>query len=308
VSGDTCAVCGGPTASAFVASDRNRRLSNERFSYRRCAWCGTLALVAVPDNLDRYYPSEYYTLPNDRDALLAAVGAEQYKVDMLRRFVPGGRLIEIGPAIGGFAVLAQEAGYQVSAVEMDARCCRFLRDVVGIETQESDDPAGALRAFAPFDAVAMWHVIEHLRDPAEVLKAAAAAVRPGGVVVLAAPNPEAFQFRVLGSRWTHLDAPRHLFLIPAGELARIGSELGLEVALLTTSDAGTLGWNVFGWRESLAGFAQGRYSRHGLKLLGSLVAGVMRPLDRRDRHGSTYTLVLRRPLPPVSADRDQSRS
>jgi hypothetical protein len=115
------------------------------------------------------------------------------------------------------------------------------------------------------------------------------------VVALAAPNPDAFQFKVLGSRWTHVDAPRHLFLIPPTVLVRLGEEFGLEVVLLTTLDAGTLGWNVFGWRESLAGFARGRYARYALRLLGLLAARAARPLDRRGWRGSTYTLVLRRP-------------
>jgi 2-polyprenyl-3-methyl-5-hydroxy-6-metoxy-1,4-benzoquinol methylase len=277
------------------AHDRNRRLSEEMFSYYRCLRCGALKLAPPPEDLDRYYPAEYYAMPRNRAALVAAVGAERYKFEIVRRFASGGRLVEIGPAIGGFAAMMQDAGYETSAIEMDAECCGFLRRVVGIPVRETDDPVSALATDGPFDVVAMWHVIEHLPNPAEVLAAAASALRPGGIVALAAPNPDAFQFRVFGSRWTHLDAPRHLFLIPSEELVRIGQEHGLEVALLTTRDEGTLAWNLFGWRESLAGFAHGRYLRYAMRLFGSLLARVMGPLDRRDRRGSTFTLVLRRP-------------
>ena len=55
--------------------------------------------------------------------------------------------------------------------------------------QETDDPAAALAAGDSFDAIAMWHVIEHHPHPSEVLGTAAAALRYGGVIVLAAPNP-----------------------------------------------------------------------------------------------------------------------
>ncbi len=291
----TCAICGGATAFAFATTDRNRRLSLERFDYDRCTACGTLALVSVPDDLDRYYPAEYYALPHDRDELLAAATPERYKLDIVRRFVPAGRLVEIGPAVGAFAVVAQESGYETSAIEMDADCCRFLRESVGIEVHETADPAGALAAFGPFDVIAMWQVTEHLPNPREVLAAAAAALRPGGVLALAVPNPDALQFRVFGSRWTHVDAPRHLFLISAMTMIRIGSQIGLEAVLLTTVDPGTLGWNFFGWRESLAGFARGRRFERALRLAGSVVARVMEPVDRRDRNAATYTLVLRRP-------------
>ncbi|MGO9956929.1 MAG: methyltransferase domain-containing protein [Solirubrobacteraceae bacterium] len=293
--GVACPMCGGRATTALRAWDRNRRLSDETFTYHRCSRCGTLALDPVPADLDRYYPPAYYAVPRGRDELRSAAGPERYKLEIVRRFAPGGRLVEIGPAVGGFALVMQDAGYETSAIEMDAECCRFLREVLGISVQETTDPIAALAAGGPFDVVAMWHVIEHLPNPREVLAAVARSLAPGGIVALAAPNPEAFQFRVLGSRWTHLDAPRHLVLIPADELARLGRELGLEAVLLTTLDAGTLAWNHFGWRESLAGFAQGRYVRFGLRLLGSLLARAMAPLDRRELRGSTYTLVLRRP-------------
>ena len=189
----------------------------------------------------------------------------------------------------------QDAGYETSAIEMDADCCRFLRDVVRIPVRETDDPAGALAEGGPYDVIAMWHVIEHLPNPREVLTAAAAALAPGGVIALAAPNPEAFQFRVFGRRWTHLDAPRHLFLVPLDEYARVGAALGLEVALATTRDEGTLHWNAFGWRETFAGFGRGRYARGGMRVIGSAVTRAAAPIERRGRQGATYTLILRRP-------------
>lgn len=291
----TCAACGASAVAAFHATDRNRRLSKETFTYYRCTRCRTLQIMPVPRDLDRYYPADYYAVPQDRAQLLATAAPERYKLEIVRRFAPSGRLVEIGPAVGGFAVVMQEAGYDTSAIEMNAECCRFLRTAIGIPVRETDEPIAALAADGPFDVVAMWHVIEHLPNPRDVLAAAASALRPGGIIVIAAPNPAAFQFRVLGQRWAHLDAPRHLFLIPAEELAQIGHELGLQVALMTTQDAGTRAWNVFGWRESLAGCAQERYLRAALRLGGSLLAQAAAPLDRRDGRGSTYTVVLRRP-------------
>ena len=118
---------------------------------------------------------------------------------------------------------------------MDTECCRFLRDGGGDRGGRDCRSASASPRDGPFDVVAMWQVIEHLPNPREVLAAAAGSLAPGGVVVIATPNPAAFQFRVFGPRWTHLDAPRHLFLISAPTLSGVGRELGLETALLTTA-------------------------------------------------------------------------
>jgi 2-polyprenyl-3-methyl-5-hydroxy-6-metoxy-1,4-benzoquinol methylase len=291
----TCGICGAPATAALVATDRNRRLSEDHFTYYRCTSCRTLQLVPVPADLGRYYTAEYYAVPDDRSALVAAAGAERYKLELIRPLVPVGRLVEIGPAVGGFAALMQDAGYETSAIEMDADCCRFLRDVAGIPVRETDDPAGALVDGGPYDVIAMWHVIEHLPNPREVMAAAASSLAPGGVIALAAPNPEAFQFRVFGRRWTHLDAPRHLFVVPLDEYAKVGRALGLEVALATTGDEGTRHWNAFGWRETLAGFGRGRYIRGGMRVIGSALTRAAAPIERRGRQGATYTLILRRP-------------
>jgi 2-polyprenyl-3-methyl-5-hydroxy-6-metoxy-1,4-benzoquinol methylase len=290
-----CGICGASANAAIVAVDRNRRLSDDRFIYYRCSSCRTLQLLPVPADLARYYTAEYYAVPGGRAALVAASGAERYKLDLIRPLVPAGRLVEVGPAVGGFAAVMRDAGYDTSAIEMDADCCRFLRDVVGIAVQQTDDPAAALAAGGAYDVIAMWHVIEHLPNPREVLTAAAAALAPKGVIALAAPNPDAFQFRVFGRRWAHLDAPRHLFLVPLDEIADLGHALGLEVVLATTCDEGTLHWNAFGWRETLASFGRGRCVRGGMRVIGSALTRISGPVERRQGQGSTYTLILRRP-------------
>ncbi len=286
---------------AFIATDRNRRISDERFEYRRCQACGTLGLAAVPDDIGRYYPHEYYALPSSREELMVSAASERYKLDLIRTFAPGGRLIEVGPAIGGFAVHAQGAGYDTSAIEMDADCCRFLREVVGIEVYETADPSTALRNNGRFDVIAMWQVLEHLADPVSVLEAAASALAPGGILVIAVPNPEALQFRVFGVRWAHIDAPRHRSLIPARALAALAERLGLEVAMVATRDTGTVGWNWFGWRESLAGYARDERARRLLRFAGSVVTRLVAPVERRRENAATYTLVLRRPGPSSAA-------
>ena len=44
--------------------------------------------------------------------------------------------------------------------------------------------------FAPhsFDAVVIWHVLEHLPDPQATLEAVGEILKPGGVLVIAVPN------------------------------------------------------------------------------------------------------------------------
>lgn len=292
-----CPHCAGAARLRFTAVDRNRRLSGERFPYWECGRCGLVFLSPVPGDIGRFYPPDYYAVPPSRHALVTASRPhDAYKVDLVDGLrPPGRRLVEVGPGIGGFAALAQDAGYDVSVIEMDERACAYLSGVVGVATHHTADADAALRREGPFDVVALWHVVEHLPDPFATLRAVADALAPGGVAVIAAPNPQALQLRLFGARWTHLDAPRHLFLIPIDTLVEAARAAGLEPALVTTTDPGTLGWNLFGWRETLAHSTASRYPAHALRLLGTIPAAIAAPVERRGRRGTTYTVAFRRP-------------
>ena len=285
-----CPLCATPAPPFVRAPDRNRRVSDHRFTYARCPACATVFLTDPPADLGRYYPESYYALP----AADAESETEQAKVALLREYTAPGRLVEIGPGPGGFAAEAKRQGFSVTGIEMDARACRHLRDVLGVEAIESDVPHVALRELAePADAIVLWHVLEHLEEPVALLEAAAARLAPGGVLLIAVPNPEAFQFRVLRSRWPHLDAPRHRSLIPAATLTEHARASGLERVGLTTADRAGTDWNVFGWQHTLVRPGLGRRRQRAAFYAGALTAAALAPVERRGLAGSTYTAVFR---------------
>jgi 2-polyprenyl-3-methyl-5-hydroxy-6-metoxy-1,4-benzoquinol methylase len=290
-----CPVCDGETALFFRTRDLNRRLSGEIFAYHRCRSCRLVFLDPVPCDLASYYDEDYHgALPSLSQLIAAAKGVEGYKLELVRRFVRQGRLLEIGPGLGGFACLAKEAGYEVEAIEMDEKCCSFLSNVVGVRTICSHSPASVLSTEGPYDIVALWHVFEHLPDAFGTLAAASRRLKPGGVVVIAAPNPDGLQFRLLRHRWAHVDAPRHLFLVPLRLLLQRAQAHGLEPVLCTMTDEGGIGWNSFGWRESLANLVGGRALRPLARRAGTALTYALAPLERTGRRGATYTVVLRK--------------
>jgi 2-polyprenyl-3-methyl-5-hydroxy-6-metoxy-1,4-benzoquinol methylase len=294
-----CPLCGGATSAYLRAVDLNHRITAEPFEYRRCAWCGTISLANVPADLARYYPSEYYAFPPDRAALAAAVGGERYKIELVRRYVPGGRLLEIGPGTGGFAYLAHEAGFDVDVLEMDARSAAYLAVVVGVRAIHAVATPPILGGLGPYDVVALWHVIEHVPGPLELFDAAAERLAPGGILVVAAPNPDAFQFAVFGRNWVHLDAPRHVHLMPARVLRERAAARGLTVELETTADPGGVAWDAFGWdlslRHAAAPRVPVRIPRRATRLLARAAVALAAPVERRPMRGTAYTMVFRRP-------------
>lgn len=289
----TCRLCDGPALPAFTTRDRNRALSSETFLYQRCTACRSLFLDNVPDDLARYYPPEYYSLPTLAD-LRRDAAAERYRIEIVARHARGGRLVEIGPGNGVFVVQALDAGFETAAVEMDERAAAYLREQLGIEVVRSAAPEQALAAMAPSRVIAAWHVLEHVHDPWGVVEAAAANLETGGVLVIATPNPRSFGLRALGPRWPHVDAPRHLFLLDHRALVARAGAAGLDPVALTTADQGTLHWNAFAWHYALRHPGIGGSRDQLAQLAGRAIARLLAPVERRPMRGAAYTIVLRR--------------
>jgi 2-polyprenyl-3-methyl-5-hydroxy-6-metoxy-1,4-benzoquinol methylase len=289
-----CSYCNTDSSLYFRSRDYNRKITETVFDHYRCPQCGLIFISPIPQNLGDYYPQTYYSVSESTDVLEAGEAHERYKIEIIHRFIRQGRLLEIGPSQGCFTYLAKKSGFEAEAIEMDARCSKFLNEVAGIPTVNSSDTCAALKTLKPFDVIAMWHVIEHLPNPWEALEAISEKINAGGILILAAPNPDAFQFHVLGRYWPHVDAPRHLMLIPAQLLIAKMAMLGMTVELMTTTDAGGRGWDIFGWEYFFSNLiARPRVNRI-LRKIGRMVARLVGPIERQEGKGSAYTMVFRK--------------
>jgi SAM-dependent methyltransferase len=289
-----CPLCGGPTEAAFTTTDRNRAITGEAFRYRRCARCGSLHLVDVPDDLGIYYPAEYFSLP-DLAGLRAQAVPERWRMELVAAHAqPPGRLTEIGPGNGIFAIQAVDTGYEVAVVEMDERASAYLRDTVGVEVVRSAAPEQVLPGMPPSRVIAAWHLLEHVPKPWDLVDAAADNLAPGGALVIATPNPRSFGLRVLGGRWPHVDAPRHLFLIDHEALIGRAAAAGLELAALTDRDPGGLHWNAFAWHFALRRPGWPLTADKAANLAGQIIARALAPVERRGLRGAAYTAVFRK--------------
>ena len=93
-------------------------------------------------------------------------------------------------------------------LEIDPTCVDFLKNVVGVKAIQSSNPAETLASMdEEFDVIVLWHSLEHLPTPWLVIQRAAERLAPGGVLLIAIPNIESYEFSLLGRSWVHLDTP-----------------------------------------------------------------------------------------------------
>lgn len=145
---------------------------------------------------------------------------EKYK----ERFTGCTRVLDIGCGRGEFLEVLREAGIPGVGIDLNEGNVRLAQDN-GLDARTGDAFA-FLEAEGPgsFDGVFCAQVIEHL-PPADVwrlVKAASAALKPGGVIVLETPNPECL---AIFATHFYLD-PSHTRPVPPALLAFYLEEAG----------------------------------------------------------------------------------
>src|SRR6266702_4855369 len=278
----SCPKCG-VTAQWFISSsDVNRRISRDTFHYYRCSCCELIFLSPIPKDLSKFYEGGYQKIPKTLVELRAIAKKEDYRLEPILKYLHSGKLLEIGPWMGIFSCNAKDAGFDVSAIEMNQQCVVFLRDILGINAIESADPSATMDLMkVQFDVIAMWHCLEHMPRPWEVLRSASERLRAGGILLIAIPDIESYDYQKLRERWLHLDTPRHLCFYTRRSLERACMEYGLSKLEITTSDQLSEVLSKNAWGHLAGGILPVRYAR---RLLGRLMHTVAR--HKSKGHGS----------------------
>jgi 2-polyprenyl-6-hydroxyphenyl methylase / 3-demethylubiquinone-9 3-methyltransferase len=152
----------------------------------------------------------------------------------------GARVLDLGCGAGLLAEAMAAAGAEVVGIDLAPELIEVARlhlfesgHTVDYRLQSAEGLAAAEPA--GFDLVACMEMLEHVPDPASVLRACAALLKPGGRLVLSTLNrtPAAFALAIVGAEYVARLLPRGThryaqFIRPA-ELAAWLREAGLEL-------------------------------------------------------------------------------
>jgi len=184
-----CPICGAePTTFLGVRGGATHRAgAGVEARIWRCDGCELIFPNPMPvpkGGIGQHYsmaPNEYFALHDPTETL---VNFDRLLAEG-ERFVPVGRLLDIGSGRGEAATAAKRRGWDVTCLEPSPVFARELRRN-GFEVSEST--VERFDAERPFDAVLLSAVLEHLYNPAEVIAAVHRHLRPGGILYLDVPN------------------------------------------------------------------------------------------------------------------------
>jgi len=137
------------------------------------------------------------------------------------------RLLEIGCGPGEFLDVAADADWKVRGVEVSPYAAGEA------QRRGHDVSCAAAEAFScsgsTYDCVALWDVIEHVRQPATLLAHCANSLSPGGVLALSTGDVTSLCARLSGASWHLFNLPEHLFFFSPRSLELMLSRAGLRV-------------------------------------------------------------------------------
>jgi 2-polyprenyl-3-methyl-5-hydroxy-6-metoxy-1,4-benzoquinol methylase len=120
-----------------------------------------------------------------------------------------GKLLDVGSGTGFFAAEMKKNGWQVTGLEPDADARKVAAESNDIRLQDTKEffllPADS------FDAITMWHVLEHVHELHEYMERLKLLLKEGGRLVIAVPNYTSLDAAVYGRHWAAYDVPRHLY-------------------------------------------------------------------------------------------------
>ncbi|MDR0759324.1 MAG: class I SAM-dependent methyltransferase [Treponema sp.] len=228
-----CVLCGG---SRF-----KKHFSYGDFRYVRCTICGLVQInpQPVPAAVRDRYGADYlsYERANEtaflrlQELALKDAGFFDDLEDYLTVREPPA-VLDIGCATGALLSSLREKGWQVTGVEISRPQAEYARrernlDVRTRPLEENRFPPDSFRA------VLASHLIEHLNDPASLVREVYRILLPGGCFYVTTPNIAGFQARLLGKRWRSAIFD-HLYLFSAKTLPALLRRNGFTVEKTVT--------------------------------------------------------------------------
>lgn len=294
-----CRVCGSSIVNPSIRSYEDTYLNykKSKTEYVFCKECDSLFQYPIISDLElaSYYPKVYYTkIGGDNRSVLARLREYivrsnidcHYKppfpfllpVNLFRRYfskiLPGEygnnrSFLDFGCGNGDNLRLLSEYGWNCTGIEIDENHVARLRNeglnVVALSPSQLES--------GKYDAIRLWHVLEHLNNPIATLRELRRSLAVDGVVYCALPNFNSLNRIIFGQFWIGADAPRHVFAFTKKSLKYIFNATGFKIDYIGTKSTG-------GFVQSLDNFikSKAKTRKFGF-LVGALSTILFYPVD-----------------------------
>ena len=237
ISYQTCPCCGSKNISA-VLSVKDYTVSQVTFQVFECADCTLRFTQDIADeaNIGKYYQSENYISHSDTHEgiinklyhyVRSITLRNKYKIVCTQTKKTTGSLMDIGAGTGAFANFMKTAKWTVTGLEPDITARTVAYNKFQLELKS---PAELFNLPEnSFDAITMWHVLEHVHNLDGYMNAFGKLLKQEGKLFIAVPNYTSYDASVYKEYWAAYDVPRHLYHFSPTSIKLLANKHNLNV-------------------------------------------------------------------------------
>ena len=212
----SCHHCGAQALTDAAPEQRWQRAGQEH-TLVRCRACGGMFTDPLPSQplLDELYGAEF-NFGWYRDHYPVKLLDSLQRVLQYRQLgLLGGRILDFGGGLGYFSRVLRLCGYDAET-----------RDPV----YNGADKAKGQTTLDRFDTIVGHHMLEHAREPGELLEQLRGKLAHDGTLLLAVPNAGSLGYEAMGTRWVWSQPPYvHIHHFTATGLRALVERHGLQV-------------------------------------------------------------------------------
>ena len=215
---ECCPACGERKLQDFLLC-QDHTVSKEFFQIQSCQECGFRFTNPRPQEelIAPYYASEEYISHSNTNKGLFNRLYQIVRYFTLRNKVKKvlsaclgkkGKLLDIGCGTGHFLEVAKQRKWEVAGMEPDEQARQQAEERLG---QKIYGSLQEIEGCNLYDAITLWHVLEHVHQLDRMLLKIKSILKPGGKLLIAVPNSYSDDAKHYRQHWAAYDVPRHLY-------------------------------------------------------------------------------------------------
>lgn len=261
----SCKICNNKQGNKIHTAREMLFGLREKFDYLECAECGCLQISEIPNDIAKYYPSEYHPF-NEVKKLKDSYIKSQLKFQLAKYCLYGKKYV-LGWLLSkmfdcGFLDKIKNVGIEFNSEILDVgsgggRILLYLWkhgfvNLTGVDPFINDDIffSNGIKIYKKdlyeidqhYDFIMLNHSFEHMPDPLSILQRLYHLLRPGKFVLIRIPVADSYPWKKYNVNWIALDPPRHLYLHTTTSMNLLAQKSGFQLIDISYDSADKQFW------------------------------------------------------------------
>ena len=220
-----CPICGGKSIHDYFKDEPYLKI---------CKDCKIVFTYPIPEDLSKAYGEEYYKIWYEKQ-YKQRVKLWARRFNKVKKFCKPGKLLDVGTGDGLFLKVAKKANFDVYGTEISSAAVKAAKSLYGLDIHLTKIENADFKGNS-FDVITIWHVIEHVTNPLEVVKKVYSLSKPGAIVFVATPNLDKYLSRIIYRLKNNRPYPfysskgeQHLFHFTEHTLEKVIKKAGFNI-------------------------------------------------------------------------------